>query len=330
MRRKSLLQMYHELKESASSSDFPNLLGNTMYKVLLKEFLGFPSPWRQYCQVGNLADFKSHDRVILSGAPDLDRIAADGNYQDAKFSDAKYSILLETFGKTFKLDRRTIINDDLNGLTRIPGAMGKASVRTMVKQILNMLKGGVNAYDGATLFALRGGAAVNYNVNVALANTAAGAAAVAAAMSKMRLGTDPVTGELLGVTPKFLLTGTTLAPVARQLLGSATLWPASANGGTPNNNVQMLIPIEEPLIDSQISTTFWAVLADPADCPVIEIGFLDGKENPDLLVEKPSMMNLAGGGDDPYGYEFDELRYKVRHDWGMQLAYYQGICRGNS
>lgn len=324
--RKTLLGMYHELKESASSSDFPNLLGNTMYKKLLNRFNGFASPWQQYVMKGDLADFKAHDRIILSEAPDLLKIEADAGYKDAKFSDAKYQIQADTWGRSFSVDRKTIINDDLGGVMRMPEMFGRAAVRTLVKTILNLLKGGYKTYDGKVLFHLDHG---NYIVNTALANTAAGAAAVASACQKLALSTEPDSGELLGIKAKYLLTGTTLAPAARQLINSQQILAASAAGGGEYNDLKGLIPLEEPLIDSVISTTFWAVLADPMDCPVIEVGFVNGVVNPELLVMQAEMSKLAGGTD-PYDFEFDALKYKVRWDFATQLAYYQGICRGYS
>jgi hypothetical protein len=322
--------MYHELKESGSSSDFPYLLGNTMYKKLLARFNGFPSPWKQYCSIGDLSDFKTHDRVIMSGAPDMAEVAADGNYKELKFTDARYQIQAKTFGGTFTVDRKTIINDDLKGMLAIPSLMGSSMVRTMVKRIIGLLKGGANAYDGSVLFDLRTTATRNYLPNVALANTAAGQAAVIACMTRMRGQTEPASGELMGITQKYLLTGTTLAPIAQQLIRSAQVLPVSTNGGGTYNPIGTLIPIEEPLIDTEVSTTFWAVLADPMDCPWVEVGFLNGKETPDLLMKKAEMVSVAGGGEDPYGYEFDDIHYKIRHDFGIQLAYYQGICRGYS
>jgi hypothetical protein len=327
--RKNLLGTYHELKESATSSDFPNLLANVMYKKLLGRFNGFPSPWRQYVMVSNLADFKPNDRIILSEAPDLLDIEEDGNYTDAKFSDAKYQIQLKTKGRTFKVSRQAIINDDLNGIMQMPMMFGRASVRTMVKAILTTLKGSVKAYDGNPLFALRT-TAKNYIVNTALANTAAGMQAVIDCMVKIRQATEPDSGELLGLTPFAILTGSTLAPIARQLTRSAQVLPVSTSGGGTYNEIASLGVIEEPLIDTTISTTFWAVICNPQDAPFLEVGFLDGKAEPDLLVKKAEMVSLAGGAEDPYGYEFDDLLYKVRHEWAIALAYYQAICRGNS
>ena len=322
--RRNLLMMFNDLKESGSESDWPYLLGDTMHKTLLERFKGFPSPWRQYCKTGRLSDFRNHDRIILSEAPDLLKVGVDGVYQDAKFSDRRYRLKADTYGRTFTVGRRAIINDDLDGILAMPKMFGRASIRSLVKTILEMLSGAYNAYDGSALFAVAHG---NYG-DTALANTAAGMAAVAAGMAAIEGATDPDTDEPLGLTAKYILTGTTLGQISEQLVKSAQILPTSTNGGGTYNSVGRLTPLIDPLVDSQLSSTAWFILADPADAPTIEVGFLDGKEEPDLLVSKPEMKSLAGGNEDPYGYEFDELKYKVRWDWGVQLGYYQSVYRG--
>jgi hypothetical protein len=327
--RKTLLQQYHELKESASASDFPNLLGNVMYKKLLTRFNGFPSPWKQYTLQGDVMDFKTHDRIILSEAPDLYEIESDGEYKDSKMSDAKYQLQLKTFGRTFSVGRQAIINDDLGGIMTFPMMFGRATVRTLVKRILTVLKGGPNAYDGKVLFHATH---ANYNADVALTNDITGMAAVAAAAQKLSLQTEPFSGELLGIKARYLLTSVALAPIAQQLIRSTMIIPATsaAAGGGTYNPIAYLEPLADPLIDSVIGATFWAVMADPQECPVIEVGFLNGKTEPDLLVQRAQMLSLAGGQEDQFGFEFDEIVYKVRHDWAIAAGYYQGICRGHS
>lgn len=330
MKRKTLLQMYHNLKESASTSDFPYLLSNVMYKKLIARFNTFPSNWKQFTLQGDLADFKTNDRIVLSEAPDPGKILEHGPYADFKISEDKYSIALDTWGNQFEVTRKMIINDDLNGMMRVSDLMGRAQARKMAKLILEPLKGGVNAYDGNPLFALRSGVEANYIANTALANTAAGMAAVQACMTKIRRAKDPHSGELMGLTPKILLTGSTLFPVAQQLIKSTQILPVSTSGGGMYNTIASLTPVEEPLIDEILGTTWWAVLADPLDCPVIEVGFLNGKVTPDLLVKKAEMYRVNGGGDDQFGYEFDTITYKSRHDYAVALGMYQGICRGSS
>jgi len=322
--RKSMLKIYADLKESASTSDFPYLLGNSMHKDLLQAYKGFPSPWAMYCKKGNLSDFKTHDRVILSEAADPSGVEENGNYKSVSFRDYRYQLQAETWGSTFAVGRKAIINDDKDGIKQFPQKIGRSFVRKMVKNALALLKG-QNTYDGNALFAT---AHANFIAATALANTAAGAVAVAAACQKMKSMKDASSNELIGVTPKYLLTGATLGLIAKQLIHSATI-NAGTSGGGELNVLKNLIVIEEPLLDDAISSTFWAVVADPQDFPVIEIGFLDGKEDPDLLMKKAEMVSLAGGVEDPYGYEFDDITYKARHDWGMKLGLYQGIVRGN-
>jgi len=321
--RKTLLKMYHDLKESGSVSDYPYLLGNTMYKILLDKYKGVSSPWRQYCMISELSDFKAHDRVIVSEAPDLLEVEEDGNYSDSEITDYRYQLKAKTFGRTFTIGRQVVINDDLNAMKRQPERFGRASARTLIKKIVAAIEGDGNTYDGSSLFAV---AHSNYG-STTLANTAAGAAAVAAGMAAIRKATDPATGEKMGLQPKYLLVPPDLEDIALRLVNSAQLLPVSTSGGgTDNATLRRLQVIVEPFLTS---ATGWYVLADPADCPVIDVGFLDGKDTPDLLVKKAEMLNLAGG-EDPYGYEFDEICYKVRHDWAISLAYYQGIYRGKA
>lgn len=322
MRRK-LLNMYHELKESGSTSDFPNLLANTMFKILIDKFKGVNSPWRQYTMKSNLSDFKTADRVIVGESPDLLEIDEGAPYTDSELVDDKYQIGLKTYGRTFTISRQVIINDDLNAMQRAPQKLGKASARTLIKKIIDGIEGDGNTYDNKSLFH----ADHSNSGNTTLANTAAGAKAVADAVAAIENSTEPNSSEKMGITAKFLLVPTALRFIAEQLVSSAQILPAVGDGGGTRNVISQLTVLSEPFLTS---STGWYVMADPEDAPVIEVGFLDGKEEPDLLVKKAEAASVAGGGEDPYGYEFDDISYKVRHDWAIARGMYQGIYRGKA
>lgn len=318
--KKTLLGMYHDLKESGSTSDFPNLLANVMYKVLLDKFNAVTSPWREYTMQSDLADFKTHNRVIVGGAPDLQEVTEDGKYSDSSLTDYNYGIALQTFGRTFSVGRRVVINDDLNAIKKQPERHGKSAARTLVKRIVTQLEGAGTMYDGTQMF--QDG---RNKGTTALANTAAGATAVQSGMVAIAKSVDPATNEKLGLKAKYLLVPVDLQFVAEQLVRSAQIWPVSTAGGGTLNAIGGLIVLVEPYLTS---TTRWYVLADPNEAPSVEVGFLNNKQTPDLLMKRADTVNLAGG-EDEFGYEFDEIFYKVRYDFALARGMHQGIYLGN-
>lgn len=324
---KRLIDMYTELRESGSVSDFPNILGNVMYKELQKSFESVSSVWRNICQISRLSDFKPHDRVMLHGFGGLDKIVSGGvrvgNYKDRAIQDNKYSIQLDTDGAAFSIGRELIINDDQNALSQIPMMLGISAARHLNEGVVGLLEGDTLSADGNRLFSTNH---ANYGTT-ALANTAAGKAAVIAAITAIEKSTDIKTGKKLGLKAKYLVTGVDLQFEAIELLKSMNFIPVSTSGGGTVNGLEgRLIPLVLPDITS---ATAWYVMAEPTLFPALEVGFLNGKQTPDIMVRKPEMVNLAGG-DDMFGYEFDDLLYKVRYDFALKAAYHQGIYRGKA
>lgn len=320
--RKTLLGMYHELKESGTTSDFPLLLANVMHKILIDKFKGANSPWKQYTLQSDLNDFRAADRVILNEAPDLLEVAEEGEYSDSKIGDNRYRAQLKTYGRTFSVSRQTVINDDLEGIKRQPARFGRAAGRTLAKAITNAIEGDGTMYDGKSMFAVSHN---NYG-NTALANTSAGIQAVSDGMTAIEKATDE-TGEKIGLTAKYLVVPPDLGDGAMRIVNGQQFMPVSTSGGTMEvGKAKRLEVLIEPFFTS---TTGWYVMADPNDAPVVEVGFLDGKDTPDLLVKRADAINIAGG-EDQWGYDFDEIFYKVRHDWAVARGMYQGIYRGKA
>lgn len=326
----SLLGMYTQLKESGSTSDWPLLLANVLHKLLIEKFKGVASPWKLYTWQTTLTDFKSASRVILDEAPDLKKVLEDGVYKDSKINDNGYNIALETVGRTFSVGRRAIINDDLEALRKQPERFGRAAARTLAKEIVAAIEGDGKAYDGVSLFGVHNGGAgdnnQNYGANTTLVNTAAAILAVSKGMTAITKAKDE-TGEKMGLTPKYLLCGPELEDAAMRITQGQEFIPVSTDGGTNNvGKAKRLTVLMEPFFNNATESY---VMADPADCPVIEVGFLNGKQEPDLLVKKIDAVSLAGG-DDQWGYDFDDISFKVRWDYVVQRAMYQGIYRISS
>lgn len=329
-KKTSLLNQYYSLKESGSTSDWPLLLANVLHKLLLMKFVGVPSPWKSYTWQTELNDFKTANRVIVNESPDLLPVTEQSPYKDSFMGDNGYGITLGTYGRTFSVGRQAIINDDLEALRRQPERFGRSASRTVAKYCVAAIEADGSSYDGKSLFGVHTGGAgpnnSNFGANYTLDNTANGIAAVSAAMTAVGKAKDE-TGEKMGLIPKYLLVPLDLEDAALRLTQGQSFIPVNTSGGTTVvGKAARLEPLVEPFFNS---VTESYVMADPADCPVIEIGFLDGKQTPDLLVKRINAVNLAGG-DDEWGYEFDDIEFKIRWDFAVQRAMYQGIFRISS
>jgi hypothetical protein len=324
--RTTLLQDYYELRESGSTSDFPNLLGNVMYRSLIDWAKTVPDAWRQYAAIGDLTDFRPATRIVGYEAEDLLPVGEDGVYQDSKLADAAYTVQLGTYGRAFSVNRNVIINDDLGYIKQQPKRAGRAAARGIAKFVAQtLLEGNGNCFDGVALFDTS-----THKNN----DTGAGSALSAANLQKgiSALQNQTVLGVYQTITPKWLLVPTGLQWTARQILNSAII--VATAGATPGagpvttiGNANVLQGALGIIIDPFLSVqTQYYVLADPAEAPVVDVAFLQGKQTPDLLVERPVMMNLAGG-DDPYEFEFDVMRYKVRYDYGGATSLWWGGYR---
>jgi hypothetical protein len=60
--------------------------------------------------------------------------------------------------------------------------------------------------------------------------------------------------------------------------------------------------------------------ADPLDVPTMEVGFLDGNEEPELFVQdSPTVGSM---------FNDDTLTWKIRHIYGGNLTDFRGVYKG--
>lgn len=324
-REGSLVGEWLNLKENGSPDDFPQILANVQYKLLINAFRGFPSPWKTYTKQTTAVDFKSNKRTWLSEFDDLKIKAPGAGYQAGAMKDYAYNIALGTYGRTFTLLRETVINDDLNAFQETPKKMGRAANRTLGKQVANILETNPNAYDGSPIFR-----SANTS-HTALTADATGISALQAGIKAIATATDPYTSEILGITAKYLVVPPNLAEVAKWLL-HATLLTGSTSSLATNPLLSPALSAGLTLVVDPYLTIFpnrWYLLADPNELHAIEVLQLEGQTEPALLMKDPDTRMVAGGGEDPWGYYYDDLEYKVRYDWATVPAFYQAIFGGN-
>jgi hypothetical protein len=62
----------------------------------------------------------------------------------------------------------------------------------------------------------------------------------------------------------------------------------------------------------------WYGLADPAEITTIEVGFLDGAEEPELFIQD--------GPTEGSMFSNDQVTYKIRHIYGGAFTDYRGVA----
>lgn len=323
-RRQTLLDDYYELRESGTTSDFPAILGNVMYRRLIEWAGTVPDKWRMYSAITEAPDKRPQTAIIGYESEDLLPVSETGSYVDSALGDASFQWQVSTYGRGFSITRDVIINDDLGYIRQQPKRFGRAATRTLSKFVAQtLLEGNGLAFDGNALFS-------DAHSNLDDSSDAFDATTIQSAITSMRNQT--VLGVFHSVEPKRLVIPPGHEWQARQIINSSIIVATGgdATSGAPAiqiGNTNTLSNILDIVIDPFLSdANDWYVFADPNDVPVVMVGFLNGKQTPDLLIERPTMTNVAGG-DDRYEYEFDVLKYKVRHDYGGTLGLWWGAYK---
>lgn len=313
----SIKRIYEVLVEAASTSDFPYLLANTLSKVLQRAYQAVPDQWRSIVNIATVPDFKEKQILRVSEADDLEEIKGEpGEYKDGSLVESKESYQLSIFGRTFSVTYKTIVNDDLDAIRKMPDRFGRSAARLLNQLVFNILINNPTMGDGKTLFHADHGN---------LGNQALGEASLTAAVTAMRRQTDDK-GKKIYVKPKYVAVAPENEWTLRKLLQSAQV------PGTANNDANVLRDVGlEPLIcDWFTDANDWYLIADPGTIDTIEVGFLRGVgEAPQLFLKSPGWTTISGMVVDPYSMDDEPIKYKVRHIAQAKAVDWRGLYKAS-
>lgn len=284
------------LTESIGTDTFADVLGNSITRRLqaLYNQASVYSGWRDLVSVVPVNDFRSQERAQMGGFGNLPIVAERADYTDlADPSDDKAAYSVIKRGGLAKLTMEMIKNDDVGAIRRIPIELSRAAQRTLYRFVMNFFASNPITADGLALYH-----ATHANLFTAALDSTSFAAHRLA--MKSQPGRD--TGEKMAVTPRFLLVPDTLEETAVNLF--------RRNTNNDKTFVQSLTPDIVP-VATWTDVNDWVTLADPADLPVLEVGFLDGQEEPTLLVQDAPTEGRV--------FTNDTITYKLRHIYGATV-----------
>src|SRR5690606_5306546 len=117
-------------------------------------------------------------------------------------------------------------------------------------------------------------------------------------------------GEQLGIAPRLLLVPAQLEEAAYDMFRRDT---NNDESFTQSQKPKILVPWY------WTDANDWVAMADKNDIPSIEVGFLDGQEEPEMFVQdNPTVGSL---------FTNDTITYKIRHIYGGVVKDFRGAVK---
>lgn len=292
------------LAESMGSATLSEVLGDSITRRMLAEYraaVNFDG-WRQLVNVVPVNDFRMQHRTRWGGYGDLPAVAEGADYLPLTSpGDEEATYKAGKKGGTEDVTLEMIKNDDVGVIRRIPTKLSRAAKRTLAKFVFDFLRANPVIYDTKALFH-----ADHNNLFTAALDKAALAAHRLAMLKQTELSSD----DRIGITPTRLVVPVELQEAAVDLFKLST-----------NNEKTFIQTLTMNIIPVWYWTdaSDWCTAADPADIPGIEMGFLDGREEPELFVQDtPNVGSM---------FSADKLTYKIRHIYGGAVTDYRAFTK---
>jgi len=292
--------------EAVLTGDFPNILLNSMTKRLLQDWaeLALDGLSNLYTKA-SISDYKLQDRVREGYFGELPIVneGAPGYTEIAPPTDELVTYQVQKRGNLLSISEETIRNDDLGAIARFPGRLARAGRWTLKNYITSFFANNPN-YTGDSVAWFNAG---HYNLGaVALTQDALITAEVA-----LLTQTEKDSCEPLGLPLDWLMVPPALAATARQINQTNT---AGSNAffqrfGVNNERIY----VNEKLTDAND----WYYGTKQENAPFLEIGFLDGIENPQIFLANQPTIGTQ--------FTMDELQYKVKMVFNGAIIDFRGV-----
>ena len=307
-----------------TTGSFANVLLDAANKTLLAGYEEAPYTWSMWARdAGTTADFKNINRIRFSemGTPVM--VPEGMEYPDTAMSDSKETYKINKYGSMFTVTWETVVNDDLDAISRIPAMQGAACRRLQNQSVYGVLTANANMADGGALFNATAQTSTGGHANLTSSGTALSVTSLNVAFVSMMTKKGLNSNVILNLQPAFLIVPAAISGTALQLLGSIADPSAGGSSSTgnantlniygPNGNRPLKVVID-PVLDAN-SATAWYLAANNSQVDTVEITFLEGEQSPVLENE--------------WDFDKDVYKYKVRQTFGVAAIDYRGLYKNN-
>ncbi|MGU3538119.1 prohead protease/major capsid protein fusion protein [Methylobacterium sp. A54F] len=279
-----------------TTSDFPNLLGDTVGRVLRESYRVVPSAIRPLARRVTAPDFRARHSIGLTGSMKLEKVNEHGEFKSGTMFEAAESYKVDTFGKIFGLTRQAIVNDNLGAFNDVPRMLGVAAANFESDFLASLIASNPSMSDGKPVFHADHG-------NLAVVAGPINLETLSAARIAMRRQRNEA-GDLVGVAPVFLV----VAPEQETAAQQAVAEIAAADIANANPFSKLVV-----IVEARLPAGGWYLSADPAVMPALEYAYLEGEEGPQIVTQA--------------GFDVDGVRFRVRLDFGGGWIDWRGWYR---
>ncbi len=302
------------LPAAYSTSSFTYVLGNSMYRRLLKEYRAVD--YREDAIISfnrNVDNFKTIEIVQVGYFGDLADVDPEtADYTEISMpTDIEASYTINQKGNILTVTRRAMMNDDLKSVIQLVSKLGRAARRTHAKRAWNkIINNATFDGDSTALFHADHG---NLGATT-LTNDATGIATLTAALQDMYAQTEQDSGEGLALEGYWLWCPRELLEIAKAL---NSVWIVTAN----NPHAKRFGENHERIICHPLFTDAndWGLVASGSEVELLEAGYINGRREPEFFVaDNPAVGQM---------FVADKIQYKIRHEYDMEICDYRGFWK---
>lgn len=269
------------IRAAFTTMSLPGIMENVIGKVALLAYQSAEIQAMRLCRIGSTPDFKRVSRVRMLGTGRFERVGKGGELTHGQIDEQKYENQADTYGTIVKIDRQTIINDDLQVLSDAGAEIGNTGAEAINHLFAEQILGPAGGFytTGAGGNTITGASASGFG------ETGLTAALTAFRKKKAGPGNAAKNKRPINIAPEILLVPPELEVAAQILTGSADIRPG---GGDDRGNFNpwrgrytvVSMPHLSDSFYSGYSTTAWYLLANPARIPAFELLFVNGRRQP--------------------------------------------------
>lgn len=294
-----------------STLSISTILSNVANKFMRDGFNSVDQTCLRIAAIRSVNDFKTITTTSLTDGVIFEKVGPAGEIKHGTLGELTYSNKADTYAKMLAITRTDYINDDLGALTLVPRKLGNGSM----KKLNDIFWTEFLALVGDSFFA-----SGNANLNAAVADMTIGGLTATETIFMNQTNPD---GTPLGLQPAILLVPTALKAAAITLMTSERIVTGSDVTKADGNPYRGRFQVESsPYISNTSYTGYtsagWWMLANPSDCPVIEIAALNGRIEPTVETADAefNVLGVQMRGYSDVGVKRQEYRGGVYADGG--------------